>query len=450
MKVYVAGKGGREHAQAHAAARAGAEVMVGPGNEGMEALAAAQDFSMWTDPAAEMDRLETIVVSAKRFGADVVEIGSDDLLAAGLRDALDEAGIPAVGPTRRQAQLEWSKGWASEHLQDHGIPYPATESFRRSRMDELEPCLDRLDAEGRFPVWVKFDPLLAGKGALKATDREAVLRILEEAPRHFGDKAEHFSLQEHAPGDEVSVYGITDGESILPLPPARDHKRLYNRQRGPQTGGMGGYTLDLPDRESRFIEDHLIRDTVLSMRREGRGFEGVLYGGAVLLPGGRAVAIEYNVRQGDPEAQMIMPGMRNWPEVLAATAGRELGEVTIDHDGRFRICLVMSMRGYARAGRPLDEVSFEGLGDVLSLPAARRGDLALYSAAMKFRRGRLAIAGAPGRALNVVVAGDRPATAVREAHEAARILHEANAPWLHHRTDIGRDVAEDRDRPHIG
>ncbi|UBV43853.1 phosphoribosylamine--glycine ligase [Deinococcus taeanensis] len=289
MRVLVIGGGGREHAIVHACARAGHEVLCTPGNPGIAQIAriipSAQD-------AASLARL------AQQESADVVIVGPEAYLAAGVVDECAVLGIPAFGPTRAASRLEGDKAWSKAFMHRHGIPTAAHHTF--SRMDDARTHVQRLTP----PIVVKDAGLKAGKGVTIAhTTQDAEAALLDI----FTQDGAQAVIEDFMTGHEVTVLALTDGERYALTPPSQDHKTINEGDTGPMTGGMGVICpFPLSDEQLSTIRQTIIEPTLRGMRADGHPFQGVLYAGLMLTPNGPKV-VEFNARFGDPEAEAVLP-----------------------------------------------------------------------------------------------------------------------------------------------
>jgi phosphoribosylamine--glycine ligase len=301
LNVLLLGSGGREHAMAAALAKSPrlGRLYAAPGNPGMAALAEC----LALDP---MD-FGAVIASCKRFDIGLVVVGPEAPLCAGIVDALTAAGIPAFGPTRAAAQLEGSKGFTKDLCARHDIP---TAAYRRF---EAEGPARAYLADAPIPIVVKADGLAAGKGVTVAMSRTEALEAVGEAfAGRFGAAGSSVVIEEFLTGEEASVFALVDGTRVLPFGTAQDHKRAFDGDEGPNTGGMGAYspapvmTADLTQR----VMTRIIEPTARAMAAEGYPFRGILYAGLMIAAEGPKL-IEYNVRLGDPEAQVILPRLKS-------------------------------------------------------------------------------------------------------------------------------------------
>jgi phosphoribosylamine---glycine ligase len=356
VKVLVVGAGGREHAIVRALARSPRrpELLCAPGNAGI-----AEDARL-LDIAAE--DLEGIAEAVAREGVELTVVGPEAPLVAGLVDALAERGHTAFGPTAAAARLEGSKAFAKEVMEQAGVP---TARWRHAAsMDEALAALAELAAaegaaDGSGAV-VKVDGLAAGKGVTVAEDFAQARAALAEIFVHerFGPAAGAV-VEERLAGEELSLLALCDGERALPMAPARDYKRIYDGDRGPNTGGMGSYSPvgGLDGQRLAEIAEHVHTPVVELMRERGTPFHGVLYAGLMLTDDGPRV-LEFNVRFGDPETQAVLPRLRSdlLELLLAATRPGGLAGARLDWVPEWAVTVVLASEGYpasASAGTPI-------------------------------------------------------------------------------------------------
>jgi len=420
MKLLVIGSGAREHALVRTLARSRGvtSVSCAPGNAGI----AREARVIAVDPA----NVDGLLELADRERFDLTVVGPELPLDRGIVDRFVSAGHRILGPSREAAQLECSKAFAKAFMSRHGIPtarYRVCESA-----DEAHAIVER--AELGFPVVVKADGLAAGKGVVVASDRseaDAAIRGAME-DRQFGEAGARVVIEECLSGPEVSFFALCDGRTAIPLGTAQDHKRVFDDDRGPNTGGMGAFApspladIELERSVMREIVDPLMR----GMHAEGHAYRGFLYVGLMLTCDGPKV-IEFNVRFGDPEAQVVLPLIESdLPTLLVAAAEGSLGDRRVAADSGVAVGVVLASAGYPGAvtsGKPI-----EGLDD-----AARVAGVDVFHAATALRGKQLVTAG--GRVLTVVGRGPTFDEAIARAYDGvARISFDG----VHYRRDIGR------------
>jgi len=416
MKILVVGAGGREHTLVWKLAQSPlvSELVALPGNAGIAAVARCVNM----DP----QDLPAVADFVDREEVDLTVIGPEDPLIAGLADVLLERGRKVFGPRANAALLEGSKVFAKELFRQYHIPTAAFEVF--DDPGEAEAYLRRQE----FPLVVKADGAALGKGVTVAPDLDTALRAVDDLMRKklFGAAGNRIVVEECLTGPEASIQVFTDGETVVPMVPSQDHKRAYDHDQGPNTGGMGCYSPVPAVTDELFEEaiEHLLKPTVRAMAEEGRPYQGVLYGGLMLTAEGPKV-LEYNCRFGDPETQVVLPRLESdLVEILLATAEGRLKEVEVRWSPRKAVCVVMASGGYPGAYEKGKVIT--GLEEV-----AQMEDVVVFHAGTARRNGDIVTNG--GRVLGVTACGDTFRGTVDRAYEAVGRIHFEQA---HYRRDI--------------
>ena len=420
MRILIVGGGGREHALAWKLSRERpvTELCCAPGNPGMTSV--ARCF-----PADQGNPTELLALAA-RERIDLTVVGPEMPLSRGLVDVFLADGRAIVGPTRDAAALESSKAYAKEFMSRHGVP------TARFRVCDSAASAIGVIASGELglPLVIKADGLAAGKGVVIASDRaeaEAVVGAMMTG-RRFGAAGERVVLEECLVGEEASYFVLADGTSCVTLSSAQDHKRIFDGDQGPNTGGMGAFSPSprlTPDVERKVL-DEVVRPVLAGMEAEGRPYRGFLYVGLMLTASGPKV-IEFNVRFGDPEAQVVLPMLDedlSWLLAAAATG------VLPSRPARFRaephVGVVLAAAGYPDAPRSGDVISG------LDAAAAEPGALVFHAGTIR-RDGQILTAG--GRVLTIV---GRAATYQAAVDAAYRAVSKVHFEGMQYRTDIGR------------
>ncbi len=421
MKTLVIGGGAREHALAWALSREAAvsEVVCAPGNPGIADVARCVPVDL-ADPKAML----AVAVAAN---VDLTVVGPELPLSVGVVDAFLADGRPIVGPTQAAAALEWSKAFAKDLMARHGVP---TARFRVC--STLAEALTAVAAgEFGYPLVVKADGLAAGKGVVIAEDRavaEAAVRA-SMADRRFGAAGERVVLEEFLVGEECSYFVLSDGTNFVRLSSAQDHKRIFDDDRGPNTGGMGAFAPSplVTDAVEQQIVEQIVRPVLDGMRAEGVPYQGFLYVNAMLTAEGPKV-VEFNSRFGDPEAQVVLPMLdESLSAMLLAAAGGALVSRAASFATNPHVGVVLAAGGYPDAPEAGQVIT--GLGAAADVPGA----LVFHAGTRRRADNRIETAG--GRVLTLVGRGDSYQAAIETAYRAAACVQ---FPGMQFRRDIGR------------
>ncbi len=422
MKVLIVGSGGREHAIAYSVAKSSKvdKIYCAPGNAGIAELAECVPIG-----AMEFDAL---VDFAKEKEIDLVVVGMDDPLVGGLIDVFENAGIRAFGPRRNAAILEGSKAFSKDLMKKYGIPTAAYENFTKP-----EEALIYL-ANVKYPIVLKADGLALGKGVLICNNFEEAQAGVKEImlDKKFGASGNTMVVEEFMTGREVSVLSFVDGKTIKTMTSAQDHKRAKDGDEGLNTGGMGTFSPSpfYTEEVDAFCKEHIYQKTVDAMNAEGREFKGIIFFGLMLTADGPKV-LEYNARFGDPEAQVVLPRMKNdLVEVMEACIDGRLDEINLEFEDNAAVCVVLASDGY-----PL--IYQKGL-PISGLEEFKKHDgYYCFHAGTKWVDGQIVTNG--GRVLGVTAKGATLKEARANAYKATEWVSFENKYMRH---DIGKAIDE--------
>ena len=417
MKVMVVGGGAREHTLTWKLSRSKKvkEIYVAPGNAGTAQIAINLDISP--------TNLDALARAAKDNKVDLVVVGPEAPLAAGIVDKLQSLGIPAFGPTKEGALIESSKVFAKRLMHKYGIPCAKDAVF--SSFKEAEAYIKKQP----IPLVIKADGLAAGKGAIVAQSRDEALKALSDIveKRVFGDAGNQVLVEECLVGRETSLLAFTDGKTVVPMVPARDYKRVFDKDMGPNTGGMGCYSPSgfLDKESSNKAIKTIVEPVVKAMAKEGKPYKGVLYTGLMLTAEGPKV-LEFNARFGDPETQVQLPLLKSdLVDMMMSVIDGNLARTKVEWDSGACVGVVMASGGYPsnyKQGFPIT-----GLDKIDS-------DMLVFHAGTKLDGGKICTAG--GRVLTVVAAGKT----VAEARERVYLnLPRISFEGCHYRKDIAAE-----------
>ncbi len=412
MNVLVVGNGGREHALAWKISQSphADRVFVAPGNAGTALDAENVDI-----PASEFSKL---IKFAQQNRVELTIVGPEAPLADGMVDSFQKARLRVFGPSKAAAQLEASKVFCKNMLHNADVPTADCRVFRDAT-SATRFVTDRYPlSDQAVPLVVKADGLAAGKGVIVCSNRDEALDAIDRigTRMEFGEAGREIVIEERLDGQEASVLAITDGRTIVTLPPAQDHKPAYDGDLGPNTGGMGAYspTPLVDDKMLNWVEEHILVPTVHAMKRSRNPFRGVLYAGLMMTHQGPKV-LEYNVRFGDPECQPLLMRLKSdLLDVLNATVDGRLDELApLEWDPRPAVCVVMASEGYPGAyekGKPI-----RGLDE-----AAKLSDVKVFHAGTGTVDGNVVTSG--GRVLGVTALGNSISSAKLQAYTAVKCI----------------------------
>ena len=422
MNILIVGSGGRENALAWKAAQSpkADKIYCAPGNAGIARYAECVDI-----PAMEFDRLAAF---AKEKSIDLTIVGMDDPLVGGIVDVFEAQGLRVFGPRKNAAILEGSKAFSKDLMKKYHIPTAAYENF-----DDPEKALTYLQT-AKYPIVLKADGLALGKGVLICNTKEeaeaGVKEIMQD--KKFGSAGNRMVIEEFMTGREVSVLSFVDGKTIRTMTSAQDHKRAQDGDRGLNTGGMGTFSPSpfYTDAVDHFCRQYIYQPTVDAMAAEGRPFQGIIFFGLMLTPEGPRV-LEYNARFGDPEAQVVLPRMKNdMIEVMEACVDGTLDQIELEFEDNAAVCVVLASDGYP--------VSYQKGFEIHGLEKIQDKDgFFVFHAGTKFQDGKIVTNG--GRVLGVTATGKTLQEARANAYEATGWIDFENK---YMRNDIGHAIDE--------
>ena len=417
MKILVVGSGGREHALAWKLSQSGktSELYAAPGNAGMASIATCVDIS-----AGDVNAIAKFAVTERM---DLVAVGPEVPLCSGLVDLLEDAGIPAFGPSEKAAMIEGSKVFSKRIMRKYNIPTAAFEDF--DNFEHAVTYARSLDSK----MWIKASGLAAGKGAVFAPDPDEAEKILRNmmVDEAFGNAGKSVVIEEHMEGEEASIFALCDGSTYKLLVSSQDHKRAFDGDQGPNTGGMGAYA-PAPIVTQKFleqIETTIIQPTIDGMASEGAPYKGLLYTGVVATDNGPKV-LEYNCRFGDPETQAVLPLLDgDLTEIMLACSSGKLDKTKVKSSNGFALCVVIASGGYPDSYEKGFPVS--GLDEVGNID-----NVMVFHAGTKLNGDEVVTAG--GRVFGVTGWGVDFSQARKRAYEAAGKIHFEHSFF---RNDIG-------------
>lgn len=418
MKILVVGGGGREHAIIWKLNQSPkiSKIYCAPGNGGISDLAECVDI-LATD-------INQMIDFAQREKVELVIVGPDDPLALGMVDAMEQVGIKAFGPSKAAAAIEGSKVFSKDLMKKYGIPTAQYEVF-----DDYEQAVNYLDIAS-YPLVVKADGLALGKGVIIANSYDEAKLALKEmmVDKVFGQAGSQVVLEEFLTGPEVSILAFTDGITVIPMVSSQDHKRAYDGDRGPNTGGMGTfspsrvYTSDI----AGIVEKTIFKPTVDAMNQEGRPFKGILFFGLMLTQEGPKV-LEYNARFGDPETQVVLPRLKtDLLDILMAVVDERLDEIEIEWDDGAAVCVILASGGYPNAYNK--DYIINGLQEMKEDP-----NIIVFHAGTRKKDGNFFTHG--GRVLGVTALGEDLDKATYRAYDG---VEKIDFKDMHYRKDIGK------------
>ena len=417
MKALVIGSGGREHTLVWKLKRSPQveEIFAAPGNPGTAESATNVDIAA--------DEIEQLLQFAQEEEIDWTFVGPEAPLVAGIVDRFEGEGLSIFGPNKEAARLEGSKVFSKNLMEKHEIPTAAYETF-----NEPAPATAYIKEIGA-PIVVKAEGLAAGKGVFVAETEEEAVEAVETImkDKKFGQAGTRIVVEEFLTGEEATVLAFTDGETIMPLISSQDHKPAYEGGEGPNTGGMGAYAPApvVTDEVMNRVESEVLQPTLEALQAEGIDYKGLIYCGLMISDSGAPRVLEYNVRFGDPEAQVVLPLLKtDLVEVAAAIEEERLAEIDLDWSTKIAVCVIMASGGYP--------IEYETGREITGIKEAETEDRIVFQAGTAQQDRKLVTAG--GRVLGVTAFGDDYQATIDQAYQGVEKIDFAEA---HYRTDIG-------------
>jgi phosphoribosylamine--glycine ligase len=424
MRVLVVGGGGREHTLVWKFSQSPLvkKIYAAPGNAGISKLAECVNI--------QAEDLVGLADFAEKNSIDLTVVGPELPLTLGIVDEFERRNLRIFGPNRNASIIEGSKAFAKEFMQKYHIPTAPFKIF-----NQKEEALKFIE-ESHFPLVIKADGLAFGKGAIVAEDlssaKEAIRKIMVE--KIFKEAGTKVVVEDFLEGEEVTILAFSDGKTIIPMVSSQDHKRIYDGDRGPNTGGMGAYapTLIVDDRLMKRIYDEILEPTILGLEKEGRNFKGILYAGLMISEGGPKV-MEFNCRFGDPETQVVLPLLKNdIAEIFLSIIEGELDLEEIEWTDHYALCVVIASPGYPG--------SYEKGAEIFGLERIK-DEATVFHAGTKLYNGKFITDG--GRVLGVTAIDKSMEKAISKAYAA---VDKIKFKGMQYRRDIGRKVLKGKGR----
>lgn len=423
MKVLVIGQGGREHTLVWKFKQSPrvSKVYCAPGNGGIASIAEIVPF--------KEDQIKELIHFAQKEGIDLTFVGPENPLLDGIVDQFEEAGLRIYGPRKNAAIIEGSKSFAKDLMKKYNIPTGHYEVFTSQ-----EDAITYLEQQGA-PIVIKADGLAAGKGVVVAGTLDEAKQAVQEmmAEAKFGEAGHRVVIEEFLSGQELSLMAFVDGDVVIPMVPAQDHKPAYDGDKGPNTGGMGAYS-PVPQMSEAEVEDAVqtvLLPTAKAMIKEGRPFTGILYAGLMMTTEGAKV-IEFNARFGDPETEVVLPRLKtDLIEIIEATLDHKLDQLQVEWSDQAAVTVVLASEGYPNS-YPKGKI-IKGTEQWLE-----EEDTVIFHAGTKMEDGELITSG--GRVLAVTGLDKDLASAKYKAYQAIQSIH---FDGMHYRKDIGAKALKD-------
>jgi len=426
MKVLVIGSGGREHTLVWKMTQSPkvSKVYCAPGNAGISNLAQCVNI--------DADSIEKLVGFAKKEKIDLTVVGPELPLSRGIVNEFNQQGLRIFGPNKEAAEIESSKVFSKYLLKKYNIPTANYQVFQNS-----EKALAYIQQQ-TFPLVIKADGLAAGKGVFIVKNlleaRDALNALMEE--NKFGEAGRQVIIEEFLEGEEVSILAFCDGKTVIPMVSSQDHKKIFDNDLGPNTGGMGAYSPVpfYPDEFEKRVLEEILKPTVKGLRNEGKEYKGVLYAGLILTKEGPKV-LEFNARFGDPETQVILPRLKtDLIDILNAVIDSTLHKISIEWENNAAVCVVVASGGYP--GKYQKGKVINGLERLEKMK-----DIIAFHAGTKFQEGRVVTLG--GRVLGITVWDETISKAKEKAYKGVKEIYFED---MYYRKDIAAKAIKEKNK----
>ena len=420
MNILLIGSGGREHAIAMALSNSKSleKLYTSPGNPGIANLSEIAELNI--------NNHNEVIEFCKKKNVDLVIVGPEQPLANGISDSLNMANIKVFGPSKNAARLESSKGFAKDFMKKYSIPTAKYQVFNKNEKDEV---IEYIKSQSKFPIVIKADGLAAGKGVIIAESEEIAIKTVNEMfEGKFGDSGFSIVIEEFLSGEEASILCISDGMNYVTLASSQDHKRIYNNDKGPNTGGMGAYSPApiVSKKVLKTTKEKILSPVIDNMAKEGNPFVGCLYAG-LMIENEEPKVVEFNVRFGDPETESVLSGFRgDFAKLLYSAADNNLDLKSIETIAdKFYCSVILASGGYPN--------SYDKGKIISGIEEAEKSGAIIYQAGTKIENNKLMTSG--GRVLAVTNSGESLSEAIKNAYESVKFI---NFEKMYYRTDIGQ------------
>ena len=419
-RLLLIGSGGREHAIAHQLVKSSRceHLFIAPGNPGT--------FQCGENVDLDINNHELVIKFVKENSVDLTFVGPEQPLADGIVDAFNQAGLAIVGPNKIASQLESSKAWAKAKYQKYGIP-----TANYAEFNDLDSAIEYIVSKDTYPIVIKADGLAAGKGVTIAHDFDSAKEALEACFVHqvFKSAGDCVVIEDFLVGEEASLFAFTDGKTVVPMVSAQDHKAIFDGDKGPNTGGMGAYSPApvLTDSVKEKVIHRILKPLVDGFRDDGIEYRGILYAGLMIDESDDPYVVEFNIRFGDPETQIVLPKLNtDLVDILEAISSQTLDTLEVDWSIKHTVCIVLASDGYPGSYNKGDIIT--GIND-----SADESTWVYHAGTKMTEKGEYVTNG--GRVLNICAEGDSLKAAIDAAYQR---VDRVTFSGSYYRKDIGQ------------